>query len=101
MRPGWVALSLLALACGKSNPQASNDSHTRAQASEPGAVRGLEDELHESMDEDDYEPSALDVPLASDFAKAAQKRVTPENYTQELTRIERELSYEERGRTAR
>jgi len=48
-------------------------------------------ELETPKPGDNYEPSASDVPLTADFAKAAAKRVTPDNYRKELTLIEREL----------
>lgn len=38
-----------------------------------------------------YAPSASEVPLTVDFEAAAQKRVQPENYRKELSRIENEL----------
>jgi len=58
----------------------------RRDARDPSArARELEDAA------DDYRPSALEVPLPADFAKAAEKRVQEDNYKKELTRIEREL----------
>jgi hypothetical protein len=39
----------------------------------------------------EYTPSASEVPLMVDFEPAAEKRVQPENYRKELTRIENEL----------
>jgi len=45
----------------------------------------------EAAADDPYDPTAMDVPLTVDFEKAASKRVQPDNYRKELTRIEREL----------
>ncbi|HEY6881035.1 MAG TPA: hypothetical protein VI299_23580 [Polyangiales bacterium] len=39
-----------------------------------------------------YAPSASEVPLTVDFEAAADKRVQPENYRKELSRIETELT---------
>jgi hypothetical protein len=57
-----------------------------------GAYRALS-----APSEQEYEPSASEVPLTADFEPAASKRVQPESYRNELTRIERELIQLERS----
>lgn len=44
--------------------------------------------------ETEYAPDPTEVPLTADFAQAAKRRVKPDNYRQELSRIERELKLE-------
>jgi 2-methylcitrate dehydratase PrpD len=40
----------------------------------------------------DYELTASDMPLTEDFRKAATKLVTPDNYREQISRVERELA---------
>lgn len=40
----------------------------------------------------EYKLTASDMPLTDDFRKAATKLVTPDNYREQISRVERELS---------
>jgi 2-methylcitrate dehydratase PrpD len=40
----------------------------------------------------DYKLTASDMPLTEDFRKAATKLVTPDNYREQISRVERELA---------
>lgn len=57
-----------------------------------GAFRALS-----APSKEEYEPNASEVPLTADFEPAAEKRVHPDNYRNELTRVERELIQLERA----
>lgn len=80
---------LVALACGASltgckkadhDPEAHGDNNTETPALEVPVPSG------------DYELTASDMPLTDDFRKAASKLVTPDNYREQISRVERELS---------
>jgi hypothetical protein len=101
-----LLFALLALGCGKSEgkpDEARAHEREREHVDRPEheeSSRNLEDELRR-VEDDEYEPTPLDLPLTTDFAKAAGKRVTAETYKNELARIERELAYESRSDTRR
>lgn len=58
---------------------------SRSDASARANERALQ------IEDGEYEPTPLEVPLTVDFAKAAAKRVKSDNYRKELAKIEREL----------
>lgn len=80
-----LALTFSLAACSKAEKRAHDDSETGETLATAPALEDVEEpEVHELT------PSEL--PLTSDFAKAAAKRVTPDNYRKELVRIEKELA---------
>lgn len=68
-----LAAALLASACGGKR-----------------AARECDDECRPRVTE--YAPTPMEVPIVDDYARAAEKRVGPDTYRRELTRVERELS---------
>ncbi|MDB4976536.1 MAG: hypothetical protein JWN48_4877 [Myxococcaceae bacterium] len=87
----WWACSLaVALGgCAKLEPEKRAPSEHA-----DGTPSGMRDLPHLETPEPSSEAhplTASEVPLTEDFATAADKRVTPDNYRQELATIEKEL----------
>lgn len=67
-----ASLALLLLACGKGDDGASERQPKKRR----------------------YQPDPTEVPVSSDFTRAARRRVRADNYKSELSRIELELGGE-------
>lgn len=99
MRVQSALLLALSFGCGT-----SERAHERARrpASEPAELEhserpkspGMADvpALETPVASDVYDPSPSELPLTEDFAAAAEKRVTPDNYQLQLETIARELA---------
>lgn len=87
-----LSASLTLLGCKKDehDPEAHGEGLAETPALEVQAPSG------------DYKLKASDMPLTEDFRKAATKLVTPDNYREQISRVERELAQlaesEERAR---
>jgi hypothetical protein len=90
MRPALLLLSVLALGCAKAEPP-SAPSAADHKVRTPGESMADLPALETGKLDDDYTPTASELPLAEDFAAAAEKRVTPDNYRKELITIQKEL----------
>ncbi|MEY4515135.1 MAG: hypothetical protein RLZZ450_7257 [Pseudomonadota bacterium] len=90
-----LAASLSVLGCKKDehDPEAHGEG-----LDEPAA-------LEVPVPSGDYKLTASDMPLTDDFRKAAAKLVTPDNYREQISRVERELAqlaeHEERAQDNR
>lgn len=93
-----LLLALSVVGCGKSDhaleARAPASEHPDSEHIARAPHKGVADvpELETPTPSDDlYDPSPSELPLTEDFAKAAETRVTPDNYQRELATIEREL----------
>jgi hypothetical protein len=68
MKLQMASVALLLFACGKAEAPSEGEPRKRR-----------------------YQPDPTEVPVTSDFARAARRRVRADNYKSELSRIELEL----------
>jgi hypothetical protein len=81
---------LVLAACAGLTGCTKADHDAQAHAARSGGRPALEGEPEPP--DPDRELTAKEMPLTDDFRKAAAKLVTPDNYREQIARVERELA---------